>query len=132
MGRHNKIEEKRKVLEELMGVSVEVTDWGQFKVMNVLYDVLDWRERPKVAKDRIQKHISTINPRFLSMMTGHEEEVFDKLEGENKAVADIVDATCGLERFVRKIAELDGWGTMLAIDGKELGMGLSYFAYRIN
>jgi len=126
------LRDKQEVFEKRMGVYTQITDEGKFKAFNVEYDVLTRQERVAVAVTKVVKDISYMNPSFLAQMTGMEPQVFDKLVGEDDAVAKIVECSTGLKRLVEQVAKFDGWEHMLATDKKEIKLDDKYFAYRVN
>ena len=124
--------DKKEVFGKHMGVYIKLTDDGKFRAFNVEYDVLTRQERVEVAMTKVVNGISYMNPSFLSQMTGMEPQVFDKLVGEDDAVAKIVECSRGLRKLVEQVAKFDGWEHMLATDKKEIKLDDKYFAYRVN
>lgn len=124
---------KRQELENFLGISVIDNDYGEFEVGNgVVFSVLNEDEKLAVAKRNVKKTISTMNPSFLSQMTGIDVEVFDDLAENNEAIAAIVEGTCGLDKLVLKAVEFDGWGHFIASNGEELVISDRHSAFRVN
>lgn len=72
------------------------------------------------ARNYIEETLGYFNTEFLSNLTNLPEIVFENLPDEHEAVKAIVDATCGMDKFVSDAIREDGRGSFLSTyDGEE-------------
>jgi len=99
-------------------------DNGRLEVVPCEYLVLNEQEREEAIKESIKETLWAFNSSFLAWFTELPEEVFTALqpmcEGANDAVLAMVEKGGGLDLFVDKATEADGYGHFLAgYDGEE-------------
>jgi hypothetical protein len=103
------------------------------------YQVYSEWERETALDDEIIETLFAFRPGFLSEMTGVDVEVFDTLcglcESSSKAIAAIIQATCGFNKFKTRALETDGAGSFLAkYDSKERTVrinGETFYIYKV-
>ena len=111
-----------------------------FSVGSHEYFVYDEDEADTACGEYIQQTLWLFNSDFLTSMTDLPVEVFQALSGQcedaNDAIFKVVQATCGIDKFVNEAVSADGRGHFLAsYDGEEneyQGGGRYFYIYRVN
>lgn len=122
---------------EVNVADVEKIDYTTFMVEGAEYMVITEEERDERVEDDISETLWAFNSSFMSSLTGIDEVVFqalaDKYESANAGIKDIIEATCGMEKFVEEAVSADGYGHFLShYDGRELELDDDLYAYRTN
>jgi len=94
------------------------------------YVVLDNEEIWEEMNSHLENSAGYLEPDFVAEMTGVDIDEIIEMEGDNKAVYELICEYCGLSKFIDKLIEDDGAGMYLnSCNGEEyyLGDGLSAF-----
>jgi hypothetical protein len=125
------------LLEELSLTDVDFEDieidGATLEVNNMEFMVLDEDEKQECLKNNIRETASYFNASFLAAMTELPEKVFEALTDENEAVCELIEKTCGMDKFIDEACRCDGAGHFLNnYDGNEYELSDGYYAYRTN
>jgi len=100
--------------EDIDPVNIE----NLFAVGNREYYVYDEDEADTACGEYVQQTLWSFNSDFLASMTELPVEVFQALSGQcedaNDAILKVVQATCGIDKFVNEAVGTDGRGHFLA------------------
>ena len=96
----------------------------QFIIGNDTYYVLTEEEAEELVRERIKESLWCISSEFIEHETGFDAEIIGMVqqrmcENSNKFVKALIEASCGLEKFMNDIIEADGRGIFLTYDGHE-------------
>lgn len=110
------------------------------KFPETLFLILNEGQADLQARELILETVWAFEPEFLAQLTGLDALVFGLLqklcEDANLAVLKIIEATCGVDAFVKAAIEADGRGHFIAaVDGEEIPVlikGIPHFVYCVD
>lgn len=128
---------RQQLLAEFLGTNnVHPVDHHRYEVDGAEYLVLTPGEARSFSRNEILETLWAFNHEFLETHTGVDAEAFRKLipmcEDANPAIKAIVQATCGLSKFVSEVIAADGRGMFLAPYDHVEHSHKGYFIYRVN
>lgn len=110
------------------------------KFPETLFLILNEAQADRQALESILDTVWAFEPEFLAEVTGLDAIVFGLLqklcEDANLAILKIIEATCGVDAFVKAAIEADGRGHFIAaVDGEEIAVlikGVPHFVYWVD
>lgn len=107
------------------------------KYPETLFLILNEGQADLQAREVILDTAWAFNADFLAELTGIDQSVYECLqrlsEDANTAVLKLIEATCGVDKFVQAAIDADGRGHFIAaVDGEEIAVsikGIRYFVY---
>ena len=97
------------------------------------YLILDDDGVIEYMKDYVEDSASYFSSWFLEEVTELPKEIFEAIEGKNDAVFQLIEETCGVDKFVREALRYDGAGHFISsYDGSEIDLGNGLYAFRLS